>query len=110
MAQRLAYGSEGGKWEFPGGKIEPGESPRACLQRELQEELGITVSVDEVLDVISTVKDQQQIILLYFLCQIVQGEPVTLECQQVGWFDSAEIVQLEKPENDDHFWSSWRKK
>jgi len=45
IAQRQAHGWMAGKWEFPGGKIEPGETPEACLQRELQEELDILAEV-----------------------------------------------------------------
>ena len=49
VCQRAAGTSHAGKWEFPGGKLEPGESLEACLHRELQEELGIDATVGEVL-------------------------------------------------------------
>ena len=49
IAQRKITDNQGGKWEFPGGKIQGGESPRECLKREMREEFGINVSVGEFL-------------------------------------------------------------
>lgn len=110
MAQRLPHGSEGGKWEFPGGKIEPGEDPRYCLRRELVEELGVQVEVGAVLDVISTTKEQRHLIIIYFECRIIVGEPRTIECQDFKWLTSSEITLLEKPESDEKFWEDWQKR
>jgi 8-oxo-dGTP diphosphatase len=108
MAKRLPKGSEGGKWEFPGGKIEPGEDPRNCMLRELLEELGIHVEVGAVLEVISTVKEQRHIIIIYYECWIIGGELQTIECQDVRWLAPEEIDRLEKPESDTEFWYFWK--
>ena len=106
MAQRMPFGDEASKWEFPGGKVEPGEDPRYCLKRELREELGVTVEVGKVLDILSEVKDDTQLILVYFVCQIINGEPTALECQSVKWFYPTEINFLEKPTADERFWKA----
>lgn len=109
MAQRLPHGPEGGKWEFPGGKLEPGEDPRDCLRREFLEELGIRVEVSAVLDVISTMKELRQLIIIYFECRIIGGEIKTIACQNFQWLTPAEIMLLDKPESDTEFWEHWRK-
>lgn len=109
LAQRLPGDSEGLKWEFPGGKIEAGEAPDTCMKRELKEELQILAGVDRVLDVFSVVKGDRQIILIYYLCNILQGEPQAIECQQFGWFKAEEVDRLEKPQADTLFWTKHRK-
>lgn len=103
MAQRRAGSPEAGKWEFPGGKVELGEEPRRCLKRELEEELGIDAAVNQVLEVISETSDNH-LILIYFSCNILHGEPTPLECQQVRWFTPEEVEMLEKPPADERFW------
>jgi mutator protein MutT len=108
MAKRLPFGNEAGKWEFPGGKVEPGEDLRFCLKRELKEELGITVEAGKVLDIVSEVKEETQLVLVYFLCQIMSGTPVPLQCQEVGWLYPEEINFLEKPAADERFWKALR--
>lgn len=104
MAKRLPKGPEGGKWEFPGGKIEPGEDPRNCMQRELLEELGIQAEVGTVLDVVSTVKELRHILIIYFDCWITGGELKTIECQDFKWLSPPDIGKLEMPESDQKFW------
>lgn len=106
MAKRLPKGPEGGKWEFPGGKIEPGEDPRTCMERELIEELGIRVEVGAVLEIVSTVKGERHLIIIYFECRIIGGELRAIECQDFRWVSSSEIERLEKPESDQRFWES----
>ncbi|MGE5582874.1 MAG: (deoxy)nucleoside triphosphate pyrophosphohydrolase [Bacillota bacterium] len=108
IAQRPLQGTEGGKWEFPGGKVELGEDPRDGLRRELFEELGVEVDVGPVLEVVSTLRAEQQLILLYFLCRLIKGQPRPLECQAVEWLTPGQINLLEKPESDQRFWEAWR--
>jgi 8-oxo-dGTP diphosphatase len=110
MAQRPLGAREGGKWEFPGGKVEAGEDPRACLKRELREELGITAEVQQVLEVVSITEPDLHLILLYLSCTILEGEPLALECHQVGWLTPGEIDHLEKPPADERFWEKWKRK
>jgi 8-oxo-dGTP diphosphatase len=109
MAQRHEQGIEGGKWEFPGGKVELGEDPRRGLQRELQEELGIAVTVGSVLEVVSQVKDDRHLVLIYYRCELYRGEPVALDCQQVYWLSPDEVDLLPKPDPDQYFWERHRK-
>lgn len=79
-----------GMWEFPGGKVEAGEDPRAALVRELEEELGITVTVGEILDVTFHRYDDadKAVLLLFFEATRVPGspEPRALDVAEVAWF------------------------
>lgn len=108
MAQRCD-GEEAGKWEFPGGKVEPSEDPRACLKRELREELGVDAEVGPVLEVISIPQPERHLVLLYFQCAIREGKPEPLQCLQVKWVNREEIEYLEKPPADQAFWKSYSK-
>lgn len=108
LAQRHEQDAEGGKWEFPGGKVEPGEDPRRGLERELAEELGVKVRVGRIWEVVSKPKGDLQLILLYFGCELVEGTPEALDCQRVGWFLPEEADALEKPAADHVFWQQHR--
>jgi mutator protein MutT len=107
MAQRNTGDSEGGKWEFPGGKVEPGEDPRAALKREFFEELGVEAEAGTVLDAVSVLKNDKHLVLLYFKCNLFQNEPVAIDCQQVRWFNPDEVDLLPKPEADRIFWERY---
>jgi 8-oxo-dGTP diphosphatase len=109
LARRPEGGSEAGKWEFPGGKVRPGEEPCACLARELHEELGIETAIGPVLDLVSVLQSDRQLILVYLEAEITHGTPEPLECQAAGWFSPEEIEHLEKPEADQKFWEALKK-
>lgn len=85
IAQRPMEGLLGGLWEFPGGKQEPDETLPACLQRELMEELAITVEVGELYTVVKHGFTHFSITLHAFTCRYVSGEPQKLGVQDFAW-------------------------
>ncbi|HYH01973.1 MAG TPA: NUDIX domain-containing protein, partial [Bacillota bacterium] len=90
------------------GKVESGEDPRLGLQRELAEELGVEVKVGRIWEVVSVVKGDLHLILLYFDCKLVRGIPRAIDCQQVCWLSPDEVVAREKPAADLAFWEKHR--
>lgn len=75
LIARRASGPLAGQWEFPGGKLEPGESPETCLARELREELGLEVQVEEVLAVVYHEYPERPVLLLAYLCRLPDSPP-----------------------------------
>jgi mutator protein MutT len=99
VARRLKGTHLEGLWEFPGGKIEPGESLEACLVRELAEELGVAGRV--LGPRWSTTHDYpaKRVELHFFDCEI-DGEPQPLLGQELRWVDASELAALPLPEAD----------
>ena len=85
LCQRRPGVHNGLKWEFPGGKLEDGESPEDALRRELREELSIEVEVGHVLDAVYHRYADRDVLLLFYPCKIVAGEPRTVDCNAVAW-------------------------
>jgi 8-oxo-dGTP diphosphatase len=85
----LALRSEGshlaGYWEFPGGRIEAGETPEACVVRELREELGVVARVDARLGIIDHAYPDRRVRLHGFRCAIVKGVPRPLASESLAW-------------------------
>ena len=95
ICQRPANKSCGLLWEFPGGKIEPGETGEQCIVRECQEELGVTLQVHkEVIDVVYEYPDRA-VHLHFYLCDIDAGTLEKKEHAAFRWISWQEISQFE---------------
>jgi A/G-specific adenine glycosylase len=81
----------GGLWEFPGGKREKGESMKACLRRELREELGIATRVGRQVAVLEHAYTHFRVTVHAFECLIHRGEPRALEASEVRWADPLKL-------------------
>lgn len=84
----------GGMWEFPGGKVEAGESSEDALVRELREELGIEAAVHAALVPVEWTYDRGKIRLLPFLCHIIRGTPRPLEHDALRWCAPSEFEDI----------------
>ena len=114
ITQRHANSHLGGRWEFPGGKREPGETWEQCLAREIREELGVEVVVGELFDEIAHDYPEKSVHLKFFLCKLLSGEPQPLDCAAVKWirkdgldaykFPAADAQLLEKLKSELLMW------
>lgn len=91
LCQRRPGDKLGLKWEFPGGKLEKGETPQQALERELREELAIETRTGRIFDVHHTTADEKDFIVLFFRSELISGEPQTVECNAVHWVDPADL-------------------
>ena len=101
MSKRLPDAHLGGFWEFPGGKLEPGESPEQALVREIREELDIEVSVGDIFAVGHHAYDTKVVLLLVYRAEFRSGKVRCREVAETAWLEPAEIVDLELPPADD---------
>jgi 8-oxo-dGTP diphosphatase len=102
MQKRRAGTSLAGLWEFPGGKIDPGESPEAALVRELQEELGIAVGSDtmEAVSFASAPLTGRHLVLLLYICRTWDGDPQPLDADAIAWVEPSQLLALDMPPAD----------
>jgi mutator protein MutT len=92
--------NESGKWEFPGGGVEFGETLEHALMREVQEEYGFEVEVLELLDVVNHIipAEEQHWVSPTFLCRLKSGSPRIREprkCDEIGWFELDRVPEYE---------------
>ena len=80
------------KWEFPGGKVEPSEAPVDALVRELREEIGVTVTVGRIWDVLFHPYPGFDLVMLVYACKIVDGEPRSVEVHDLAWVPAPELA------------------
>lgn len=95
--RRPQQGLLGGLWEFPGGKIEPGETVEECIRRELQEELAIDIEVGDRLMTIDHTYTHFRVTLNVFHCRHTAGDPQPLECDEIRWVEVSELEQFPFP-------------
>ncbi len=84
-----------GLWEFPGGKLEPNESPEESLARELREELGVEIQVERILEVVFHRYPEKNVLLLFYSCRLIRGEPRPLDVAELAWVSRSELPNLD---------------
>jgi len=99
LTRRLQGTHLAGLWEFPGGKILPGEKPEDALRREMKEELGVEAMVGELIEAVEWTYPDKSVRLLFFRGSLA-GEPVPLEGQEMRWVGAADLRAYSFPEAD----------
>ncbi len=95
--RRRPDGLLGGLWEFPGGKLELGETVEECIPREIKEELGIEIEVGDRLVTIEHAYSHFRVTLMVHHCRHLSGVPQAIECDEVRWVTLDEIDQFPFP-------------
>ena len=108
ITRRLPNEHLGGLWEFPGGKREPNESFEECLIRELNEELGIRVIVRDLMESLTHDYPQKSVHIRFYCCDLIEGEPVAIGCQDFRWVGPEELGLYAFPEADQRLLTTLR--
>lgn len=100
VQRRRADRAHGGLWEYPGGKLEPGETRELGLVREIEEELGIAIA-PEALDWVACAEEPgSPIVISLYTCRQWLGEPQLLDAAQLDWVAPGDLPSLEMPPLD----------
>lgn len=100
ISQRPAGKHLEGMWEFPGGKVQVGESHEIALRRELSEELGINAIIGPEFHFVDHKYPEKWVKIWFYLCGVESGEPSSLERNPFKWIDLEELSQFKFPPAD----------
>jgi 8-oxo-dGTP diphosphatase len=103
IGQRKRGGRHALKWEFPGGKVEPGEELRPALARELREELDIDAVIGEEMDSYKVTYPGSSVMLHFYRVVQFQGEPRNLDFEQIAWEPRGKLPEYDFLEGDVRF-------
>ena len=92
LAKRSSHKFLGGYWEFPGGKIESGETPEICLERELYEELKISVQIEGFLTEQTYDYGDFSVLLKVYICRFISGSFTLNDHDEVKWVDKDDVL------------------
>lgn len=94
FATQRGYGEFKGGWEFPGGKIESGETPQQALKREIMEELDTEITVGELIDTIEYDYPNFHLSMDCFWCEIIHGELILKEAEDAKWLTREHLADV----------------
>ncbi len=95
ITQRSEFMPHPLKWEFPGGKLKPGEAPEGCIVREIREELGVEISVIQLLPSVKHYYNDSAIKLIPFVCSIKKGKIALREHRTYRWVQRADLEEID---------------
>lgn len=95
FATQRGYGEYKDKWEFPGGKVEPGESREEALIREIREELATTIGIDRFICTVDCDYPDFHLTMHCYLCHVVSGHLQLLEAEDARWLDNSHLLTVD---------------
>lgn len=95
LATQRGYGDFKGGWEFPGGKIESGETPEECIVREIREELAVEVKAEKIIGVVEYDYPAFHLTMHCILCSVVSGDLILLEHEDAKWVTGENLYSLD---------------